>query len=97
MLKLFFPILLLGLAVEASAADLRCQGDLMSPGKYDFEVVEKCGTPKWEGKIGEIKTNSRASGDSYLYITQMVYEVGSGKYILTFEGGRLARTEYLPR
>ncbi|NCD25163.1 MAG: DUF2845 domain-containing protein [Deltaproteobacteria bacterium] len=92
--KLFFVLALLtGLAAPIQAADLRCQGDLMTPGTIVTKVRAKCGEPKWEDRVGEI-TVIRDGRERTLYITEMTYEVGSGYYVLTFEGGELKKTEY---
>jgi hypothetical protein len=40
---------------QALAADLRCQGDLMTPGTIITKVRHKCGEPLWEDRIGEVK------------------------------------------
>lgn len=92
--KLFFVLALLtGLTAPIQAADLRCQGDLMTPGTIVTKVRAKCGEPKWEDRVGEI-TVIRDGRERTLYITEMTYEVGSGYYVLTFEGGELKKTEY---
>jgi len=97
MRKLFFPLLLLaGLCSEALATDLRCQGDLMTPGTSMLKVRRKCGDPLWEDHVGEIRVSSREGEERYLYITEMTYKSGSGYFVLTFEGSELKRTEYVP-
>jgi len=96
MRKLLFPVLLLlALGAEAGATDMRCQGDLMAPGTFIFKVRQKCGQPIWEERVGEIKVSSRDDQEHYVFVTLLVYEVGTGTYVLTFEGGRLTRTEFL--
>lgn len=95
MRKYFFPILLFScLGTEAVAADLRCQGDLMTPGTIITKVRKKCGEPLWEDRIGEVKSTTRSGGEKLLYITQLTYEMSGGYYVLTFEGGELKSTEY---
>jgi hypothetical protein len=92
--KLFFALTILSfLGASAFAADLRCQGDLMTPGTIMTKVRAKCGEPKWEDRVGEI-TVVRDGGERLLYITEMTYEVSGGYYVLTFEGGELKKTEY---
>ncbi len=92
--KLFFTLLLLPcLAAPALAADLRCQGDLMTPGTIMTKVRAKCGEPKWEDRVGEV-TVVREGQERLLYITEMTYEISGGYYVLTFEGGVLKKTEY---
>lgn len=86
-------LVLLALGTAAPAADIRCQGDLMTPGTIVAKVRKKCGDPLWEERVGEI-TVRRGGQEVLLYITEMTYEVGSGYYVLTFEGGELKYTEY---
>ena len=86
-------LVLLALSSAAPAADLRCQGDLMTPGTIVAKVRKKCGDPLWEERVGEI-TVRRGGQEILLYVTEMTYAVGSGYYVLTFEGGELKHTEY---
>jgi hypothetical protein len=97
MRKLFFLFLLLAsLGGEALATDLRCQGDLMTPGTSIIKVQRKCGEPQWADHIGEIKVSSREGEERTLYITEMMYTSGTGYFVLTFEGSELKKTEYFP-
>ena len=93
MKKTVLTLLLLALASSAPAADMRCQGDLMTPGTIVAKVRKKCGDPLWEERVGEI-TVRRGGQEILLYITEMTYEVGGGYYVLTFQGGELKDTEY---
>lgn len=98
MRKLFFPAaMLLFLGTPALSADLRCQGDLMTPGTIITKVRHKCGDPLWEDRIGEVKRTSRDGGERLLYITQLTYEASGGYYVLTFEGGELKDTEFFQK
>ena len=83
---------------DSLAADLRCQGDLMTPGTIISKVRKKCGEPLHEAHVGEIKVRSMDRREErLLYITEMTYESRGGYYVLTFEGGELKRTEYYPQ
>ncbi len=94
MRKTFFILAALTfLAGPSWSADLRCQGDLMTPGTIIAKVRKKCGDPLWEERVGEI-TVRRAGQEILLYVTEMTYEVSGGYYVLTFEGGELKKTEY---
>lgn len=94
MRKLFFFLATAAfLAGSAWAADMRCQGDLMTPGTIVAKVRKKCGDPTWEERVGEI-TVRRSGQEVLLYITEMTYEANGGYYVLTFEGGELKQTEY---
>jgi len=93
----FHLVLLLALANPALAADLRCQSDLMTPGVIITKVRQKCGTPLWEDRIGEVKRTSRDGAERLLYITQLTYEAGGGYFVLTFEGGELKNTEFFQK
>ena len=98
MRKLFFLLtLLLFLTNPVQAADLRCQGDLMTPGTIITKVRQKCGVPLWEDRIGEVKSTTRSGGERLLYITQLTYEASGGYYVLTFEGGELKLTEFFQK
>jgi hypothetical protein len=97
MRKLFFlAAVLLFPGIPAQAADLRCQGDLMTAGTIITKVRQKCGDPLWEDRIGEVKRTTR-DGERLLYITQLTYEAGGGYYVLTFEGGELKYTEFFQK
>ena len=89
----FFLAALSFLAPSAWATDMRCQGDLMTPGTIMAKVRKKCGDPLWEERVGEI-TVRRSGQEVLLYVTEMTYEVSGGYYVLTFEGGELKKTEY---
>ena len=94
MRKTFFILAALTfLAGPAWSADMRCQGDLMTPGTIVAMVRKKCGDPLWEERVGEI-TVRRGGQEVLLYVTEMTYEVSGGYYVLTFEGGELRKTEY---
>jgi hypothetical protein len=98
MRKLFFLLtLLFFLTTPVQAADLRCQGDLMTPGTIITKVRQKCGVPLWEDRIGEVKSTTRSGGERLLYITQLTYEASGGYYVLTFEGGELKQTEFFQK
>lgn len=92
----FFLALYLFLAQPSQAADMRCQGDLMTPGTIITKVRQKCGDPRWEDRIGEI-TRTNRDGERLLYITQLTYEASGGYYVLTFEGGELKQTEFFQK
>lgn len=92
----FFLGLYLFLAQPSQAADMRCQGDLMTPGTIITKVRQKCGDPRWEDRIGEI-TRTNRDGERLLYITQLTYEASGGYYVLTFEGGELKQTEFFQK
>ncbi len=72
MRKHFFQVaLLLFLASPAPAADLRCQGDLMTPGTIITKVRHKCGDPLWEDRIGEVTRTSRDGGERLLCVAYL--------------------------
>jgi hypothetical protein len=93
----FFLALPFFFALPAQAADMRCQGDLMTPGTIITKVRHKCGNPLWEDRIGEVTRTSRDGGERLLYITQLTYEAGGGYFVLTFEGGELKQTEFFQK
>lgn len=97
MRKTFFLLTALCLlATAAWAADMRCQGDLMTPGTIVAKVRTKCGDPLWEERVGEI-TVRRSGQEVLLYVTEMTYEASGGYYVMTFEGGELKKTEFFQK
>jgi hypothetical protein len=94
MRKTFFLLAAVPFLTSAAwAADMRCQGDLMTPGTIVAKVRKKCGDPLWEERVGEI-TVRRGGQELLLYVTEMTYEASGGYYVLTFEGGELKKTEF---
>lgn len=96
--------LLFALAITAlfpsllGAIDLRCQGDLMTSGTIMAKVVAKCGPPLTERDVGEVSyLNERRRELRKFTVTELTYAVPGGFYVLTFEGGILKKSEYVPQ
>lgn len=96
MYKLIMIIATCLIGTSALAADMRCEGDLMTPGTILAKVRAKCGNPLSEDRVGEM-TVVRNGSEQMLYITQMTYETNGGYFVLTFEGGYLKKTEFVQR
>ncbi len=80
------------------AVDLRCQGDLMTPGTIMAKVTAKCGPPLTEREVGEVSyLNERRRELRKFTVYELTYAVPGGFYVLTFEGGVLKKTEYVPQ
>ncbi|MBZ4648992.1 MAG: hypothetical protein JG774_514 [Desulfomicrobiaceae bacterium] len=93
-------LFLLGITVllpsTLRAVDLRCQGDLMTPGTIMAKVVAKCGPPLTERDVGEVSyLNERRRELRKFTVTELTYAVPGGFYVLTFEGGILKKSEYV--
>jgi len=68
-----------------------CSTRMVELGDFKFEVVEKCGEPKFAEIVG-YGLNRR--GDREMKVEQWVYGPLRGiYYILTFQGGRLKKIE----
>jgi hypothetical protein len=75
---------------SATAAELRCDSDLVQRGMTTLEVMERCGYPVYE--FGW--TDYRYPG--YLVrVDEWTYDLGENRFrrLLTFENGRLVRIE----
>jgi len=87
---------------DANAADdsFRCGNDLISLGETMYEVRDACGEPASTQVVGE-KTRYRIlkkkhyKVESSIYVTEWVYQERDGIYILTFEGSKLVRKEFI--
>ncbi len=79
---------------------LRCGNDIVSTGDSMYEVRNDCGDPAAERRVGEKTTYTILEDDNLkvkdvFYITEWVYERDSGVCILTFEGSRLVKKEFI--
>lgn len=102
-------VLLLALLAMSHAGDgevlarddsLRCGSDLIDLGETMYEVRRSCGEPHSIRDVGEKRQyrvhNKKRLGVEYVvYITEWIYERNDGIYVLTFEGSRLERKEFL--
>lgn len=87
---------------EALARDdtLRCGSDLINLGETMFEVHRSCGEPYSIRDVGEKRQfrdyqKKRRGVEFVLYLTEWIYERNDGIYVLTFEGSRLVRKEFI--
>jgi hypothetical protein len=96
-MRIFLSMALaLGLVSLAWAEDLRCQGDLMTPGTIISKVVAKCGPPLREQQVGEVSYfNEQRRELRKFTVTELTYAVPGGFYVLSFEGGILKKTQYV--
>jgi hypothetical protein len=109
-LSAFIPVLvtLLSLTISNGYANdtpftdtsFRCGNDIISAGYTMFQVRNECGAPDSEQVVGEIRENSsfgenKLKIDTFAYITEWIYKRDYGIYILTFEGSRLIRKEFV--
>lgn len=81
-------------ANTASAASLRCKGQLVKTGDTSTEVKIKCGQPFDIEYTGSVKVKNK-----FVKAYRYTYVLGSGKLIkiLEFEGGSLVRIINGPR
>ncbi|MDH3975324.1 MAG: DUF2845 domain-containing protein [Deltaproteobacteria bacterium] len=86
----------LAIMTAPSYADKRCGGDLISTGKLMYETEEKCGEPLSKERVGEVRyLVEKGKVERVIYITELVYKESGGYYVLTFEGSRLIKSEFL--
>jgi hypothetical protein len=84
--------LLIAPLTHADATSFRCGSQYLAAiGDHMYVVRKHCGEPASEHKIGE----KEISKDNFLYLTEWIYEKDQGVYILTFEGSRLIKKEYI--
>ena len=94
-----FTLSILGLFIivaSPSFADKRCGGDLISPGKLMYVTVEKCGEPLSKERVGEVRYIEKKNEiERVIYLMELVYKESGGYYVLTFEGSRLIKSEFI--
>lgn len=93
----FLTILsLLSLYPLSCYADKRCGGDLISPGKLMYVTIEKCGEPLSRERVGEVRYLEKKDNlERVIYLTELLYKESGGYYVLTFEGSRLIKSEFI--
>lgn len=82
------------LLAQPAAANLRCNGHLVSPGLTQFEVFERCGPPLFEySRIEPVVEGV------WIDVDEWTYQPGLNQFrrLLRFENGRLARIELLDK
>lgn len=95
-----FLIFSAGNSAFARDDTLRCGSDLINLGETMFEVRRSCGEPYSIRDVGEKRQFSgvykkKRSVEFVLYLTEWIYERNDGIYVLTFEGSRLVRKEFI--
>ena len=95
-------LIILSAGDEVFARDdtLRCGNDLINLGETMFEVRKSCGEPYSIRDVGEkrqfrVFNKKKRSVEFVLYLTEWIYERNDGIYVLTFEGSRLVRKEFI--
>jgi len=87
---------ILSLNTPLSFADKRCSGDLISPGKLMYVTEEKCGEPLSKERVGEVRyIEKKGKIEKLIYLTELIYKEGGGYHVLTFEGSRLIKSEFI--
>ena len=96
----FFVSLFISLNVYAKNAPFRCGSDLINLDDTMHGVRSACGEPYSSEVVGERtvykydkKKNNKI--ESNYYLTEWVYEGNNGIYVLTFEGSRLVKKEFI--
>ena len=89
-----------GEKTQARDDTLRCGSDLINLGETMFEVRRSCGEPYSIRDVGEKRQfrdykKKRRGVEFVLYLTEWIYERNDGIYVLTFEGSRLVRKEFI--
>jgi Protein of unknown function (DUF2845) len=89
---LMILMLLPASSIDAGTTSFRCGNNYISDIGDHMHVVRKhCGEPAVEQKIGE----KEVSNHNFMYLTEWIYEKDQGIYILTFEGSRLIKKEFI--
>ncbi|MFA5180780.1 MAG: DUF2845 domain-containing protein [Syntrophales bacterium] len=93
--------LLLFLSFPFTLHAFRCGDGMVSVGDSKGKVLIECGKPTFKEKVGDRETRKKGTGTktkgakSSKTVEQWTYNCGKGDfvYILTFEGGKLAKEE----
>ncbi len=93
-------IILLQANISTGDTSFRCGNELISLNDTMYQVRDACGEPFSVLSIGEKKTYKIIKDDqlrieSITYLTEWIYKGNNGIYVLTFEGSRLAKKEYI--
>lgn len=95
-------LFILGFHPHIPEADtsFRCGSNLISLGDTMHEVRGSCGEPFSTQVVGEKKdyriiNEDRLRIESITYVTEWIYESAGGIYVLTFEGSRLGKKEFI--
>lgn len=83
-----------------SDTSFRCKNDIIDEGYTMHQVRTKCGAPYSEQIVGERTTYEGTIADKHKvkqvsYISEWIYNRNVGFVILTFEGSRLVKKEYV--
>jgi hypothetical protein len=76
----------------------RCGNDIISLGYTMYQIRDECGAPDSAQIVGEKRSSlwgQRLKMDDIIYITEWTYKRESGLYILTFEGSKLVKKEFI--
>lgn len=90
----------IGYTVGVADTSFRCANKLIDLGDIMHAVRQACGEPISEQRVGARTTYTILPGD-YLkvkdetFVVEWIYKKDSGYYILTFEGSRLMKKEYV--
>lgn len=96
----FLMIFLMGEHAHGANDSLRCSNTLISLGDTMYQVRYSCGEPEMAHIVGEkivhrAMRNGKFRVESSMYITEWIYEHSDGIYILTFEGSKLKKKEFI--
>ena len=99
-MKKMIYICVISLALTFSAgpvfAEKRCDGEIISKGKLMYITEKKCGPPLSKERVGEVRYDGEDNNvERIIYLTELVYSYGGGHYVLTFEGSRLIKSEFI--
>lgn len=85
-----FLLLLLALGARTAAADMRCEGRLISVGDPKAKLLAHCGEPDAQSVVGVIRLEDKERRlDAYVDVWTYPSDGTEGFRTLHFEGGRL--------
>lgn len=70
----------------------RCGSNVIEQGMRMYDVIEKCGEPKYKQVVGELILPENSSMVK-TYVWEFVYKNGGFTRILTFHGSKLVKIE----
>jgi hypothetical protein len=96
----FSAIALAALPVSADQTLLRCGSELITISDTMYKVQEVCGAPAVKQNVGEKRifvttVDKQHELETVSYLSEWTYKRDGGLYVLTFEGSRLVKKEFV--
>lgn len=95
-LSISAAILMVCFFLSSASAAKRCGSDIMDVGRLMHIAEEKCGKPDSKERVGEVRyIETSGKVERVIYLTELIYKESGGYYVLTFEGSRLVKSEFI--